>query len=468
MKEYQNFLMASLLLVGAIACTKDAIPSPLSSVTVKDGDKEVVAEIDHTAKTVKFDKFAEIDDFAAVKVNIAVANGASLVSPAADAVVDFTKQPVEIVVNDAVNDVIYSMTAKKPDPFKGVKVGGKPASVEGINITLPYDKETMDITRLKLDIALRKGANVVKPAEAVFDFSVKTTQGLTISYLGKDYIYQVRLEGYDPDSNPLVKAGWRSANDFYGSLPKHITIYKNEKLGKTKDQTGFLAEIGKGGKMLALGNGNSAYKSINEVAELPEAKDYPVIVNGISGINQAIISDGGFVYSSGSTFPCLAQEEDGTFVLCLQAREPLPAAPWWKSSLFMLDIDGTTKLKEGWVPKNLIGGYYMVMANGKAMTAAEMGKTGLYNNWFDGDAVHSREFIGLKKDGTVYVFVCGRGKDGNGGLAMKEVVDIMILAGCDRAMTLEGSTSANMLINGKKTDEYNDGTKQMKAIICFR
>ena len=188
MKEYQNFLMASLLLVGAIACTKDAIPSPLSSVTVKDGDKEVVAEIDHTAKTVKFDKFAEIDDFAAVKVNIAVANGASLVSPAADAVVDFTKQPVEIVVNDAVNDVIYSMTAKKPDPFKGVKVGGKPASVEGINITLPYDKETMDITRLKLDIALRKGANVVKPAEAVFDFSVKTTQGLTISYLGKDYI----------------------------------------------------------------------------------------------------------------------------------------------------------------------------------------------------------------------------------------------------------------------------------------
>ena len=134
----------------------------------------------------------------------------------------------------------------------------------------------------------------------------------------------------------------------------------------------------------------------------------------------------------------------------------------------MLDIDGTSKLKEGWVPQNLISGYYMVVANGKAMTAAEMGKTGLYNNWFDGDAVHSREFIGLKEDGTVYVFVCGRGKDGNGGLAMKEVVDIMILAGCDRAMTLEGSTSANMLINGKKTDEYNDGTKQMKAIICFR
>lgn len=256
MIKFQKLLMATVFLAGAISCSKDAIPSPLSSVTVKDGDKEVMAEINHTAKTVKFDKFAGIDDFAAVKVSITVVNGATLVSPAAEAVVDFTKQPVEIVVNDAVNDVTYSMTAKTPDPFKSVKVGGKSANVDGINITIPYDKETMDITRLKLDIALRKGAKIVKPAESVFDFSVKTTQGLTISYLGKDYIYQVRLEGYDPDSNPLVKAGWRSANDFYGSLPKHITIYKNEKLGKTKDQTGFLAEIGKGGKMLALGKGN--------------------------------------------------------------------------------------------------------------------------------------------------------------------------------------------------------------------
>ena len=25
-----------------------------------------------------------------------------------------------------------------------------------------------------------------------------------------------------------------------------------------------------------------------------------------------------------------------------------------------------------------------------------------------------------------------------------------------------------VMLNGKKTDEYNDGTKQMKAIICFR
>lgn len=110
----------------------------------------------------------------------------------------------------------------------------------------------------------------------------------------------------------------------------------------------------------------------------------------------------------------------------------------------------------------------MVLANGKAMTAEEMGKTGLWNDWFDGDAVHAREFIGLTKDGTVYVFVCGRGKDGNGGLAMKDVVDIMILAGCDRAMTLEGSRSANMLINGKKTVEENDGTKVVKALVCFK
>lgn len=457
-----------LLVAGAVACTKDAVPSPLSGVTVQDGAKEVKAVIDHSAKTVKFDKFAEIDDFAAVKVNITVAKGATLVSPAADAVVDFTKQPVEIVVNDGNGDVKYSMTAKNPDPFKSISVGGKPAVVDGINITLPYDKETMDITKLKLEIVLRSGAKVVKPADAVFDFSVKTTQALTISYLNKDFIYQVRLEGYDPDSNPLVKAGWRNANDFYGSLPKHMTIYKNEKLGKSKDQTGFLLEIGKGGQMLALGNGNSKFHNINDAAKLPETKDYPVIVNGISGINQAIFSNGKCVYSSGSTYPCLAQEKDGSFVLCPQARVPLPAEPWWKPSLYMLDLDGKTKLKEDWVPQNLIGGYYMVVANGKAMTADEMKKTGLYNNWFDGDAPHAREFFGLTKDGTVYVFVCGRGKDGNGGLAMKEVVDIMLLAGCDRAMTLEGSDSANMLINGKKTDEYNDGTKDMNAIVCFK
>lgn len=468
MKKLQFFSMAALLLVGAIACTKDPVPSPLSSVIVQDGNKTVSATIDHTAKTVKFDKFAELDDFAAVKVSIAVAEGASLVSPAADAVVDFTKQPVKIVVNDGVNDQTYSMTAKTPDPFKSITVAGKPAVVDGINITLPYDKETMDITKLKLDIVLRKGAAVVNPEGAVFDFSVKTTQGLTISYLNKDYIYQVRLEGYDPDSNPLVKAGWRSANDFYGSLSKHITIYKNDKLGKAKDQTGFLAEIGKGGKMLALGKGNDAYKCINDAVQLPEAKDYPIIVNGISGINQAIFSEGQFVYSSGATFVCLAQEPDGSFVLCPQAREPLPTAPWWKPSVSMLDLDGKTIIKEGWVPHNLFGGYYMVLANGKAMTAEEMGKTGLWNDWFDGDAVHAREFIGLTKDGTVYVFVCGRGKDGNGGLAMKEVVDIMILAGCDRAMTLEGSRSANMLINGKKTVEENDGTKVVKALVCFK
>ena len=80
MKKLQFFSMAALLLVGAIACTKDPVPSPLSSVIVQDGNKTVSAAIDHTAKTVKFDKFAELDDFAAVKVSIAVAKGASLVS----------------------------------------------------------------------------------------------------------------------------------------------------------------------------------------------------------------------------------------------------------------------------------------------------------------------------------------------------------------------------------------------------
>ena len=90
--------------------------------------------------------------------------------------------------------------------------------------------------------------------------------------------------------------------------------------------------------MLALGKGNDAYKCINDAVQLPEAKDYPIIVNGISGINQAIFSEGQFVYSSGATFVCLAQEPDGSFVLCPQARVPLPTAPWWKPSVSMLTI----------------------------------------------------------------------------------------------------------------------------------
>lgn len=381
-----KYLGLALLTLGAISCSsskdddpvKNPILQPIQEVIAKDGTAEVKAEIDHAARTIKLPSFVNTEDMSAVEVKFTIKEGAKLIKPAPISTLDFTKQPIEVVVNNAVRDLTYSMTAEKP---------------------------------------------VI---------------------------------------NPIKKAGFEPAEQF-GNLPEHIKIFTNKKLGDGKDAQGFLVEVTKGAKFSMLGTGDykNNGKSIADWAKIE--KDWIIYMDGICGMKCATIKDSKILYSSGSVYPVFAVEKDGTFVVCPQKHQKDDKGNYVN---FLEKLDNKAKLlKKDWMPETAMGGYYMVAADGKAMTDEEMKVTGMFNSWFQGDAPHGREFIGVNKDGDkAYFFVNGV----KNGLSMRAVVDIMLQVGCHNVMTMEGASSANFLVRGQKGIEENDGAKVTSCVLVIK
>ncbi len=374
----------SMMILGAVACTKngveptkDPVLRPIRQVVAMDGQKEVAAEIDHAARTIKFAAFENVEDLSAVDVKFKVAEGATLVSPKEVAKLDLTKA-VEVVVNNAVINLTYTMTAEKPV------------------------------------------------------------------------------------LNPVKKAGFEPAEN-YGNFPEHLKLYVNNKLGADKKVIGYLAEISKGATISVLGNGDNnaePKKTIMDWAN--EQKDWTFYFNCLSGMKSATVVDEKLIYSSGSPFPVFAVDNDGSFTVCPQRHKKVDGK--YVDVLEKLDLTGKV-INDNWLPKVACGGYYMVAANGKALSDEEMKKTGAFNTWFNGDATAGREFIGVNKAGDkAYCLVVGNAE---GGLSMREAVAVMLSVGCENVMTLEGSSSANMLVRGQETVKM-EKFKTMSSILVVK
>ena len=433
-----NYLGLGLMILGAMACTKDPIASPIAKATAQDGANVVEGKINDAALSIKFGKLVDVDDFTAVKVTLVAAEGASIQSPGET--VDFSK-PVPVLVNNGVSDVTYVMTAEAPDPIKSILVGDKAAKIDGTNIALEYDANTMYADNIELTVNLRKGAAVKTPEKLVFDFTAQSTHKLVVTYLGKEFVYAVRLAGFEMQENLYEKAGWVNASEDFGSLPKYITVYKNKKLLGTKNE-GVIVELDKRATLSVYGKGNENTFKLRDCYKAHN--DAIIMLAGINGINQATISDSKVIYASGSAYPVLAQLTDGSFVLTPQkhAKE----GDQYINNLIRLGADGKTVVEAKWLPKNAFGGYFMVATGGKRMERADMAKTGVTPDagWFD--KTYSRELVGVTKDGKAVLFVCDQV---DGGVDMNKAIDMMTAVGCMEVMSLEGSGSPDLLINGK-------------------
>ena len=77
-----------------------------------------------------------------------------------------------------------------------------------------------------------------------------------------------------------------------------------------------------------------------------------------------------------------------------------------------------------------------------------------------------REFLGVNKAGDkAYLFVNGKAND---GLSMKEVRDILVACGAYDVMSVQGSTSANMLIRGNKVLPENLQEKKTANVLVIK
>lgn len=455
-----RLIVCSLIALGAIACTKEpvSVSEPLSTVTAKDGSKSVTAKIDHAAKTVKFSKFAAVEDITAVSVTFTAAEGASMVTPAEPTVdIDFSKQPFNIVVNDGVNDITYAMTAGLPDAIKSISVGGEAAVVEGTSIKLPFPEGAFP-NEIEATVELRKGAVIdgVQGKVIKFDFFKNEKPQLSVKYCGTTTTYTVSLTGYNPADYLVQKAGWKNVNKDFGEIPAGIKIYKHTTLGADKNNTAFLCEVDKRAHMHVFGSGwggkwedyKSGFKATAEANP-----DVNVIIAGVDGQDQPTAHKGKLVMSPGSVLPVAVQEDDGTFNIYLQRHAPKEGGNGWEPFFYKLADDAKTVVDKKWLPKEAFGGCYMVIMGGKKLDEATRKATALPNgysaDWWTSPS--AREFIGVTKDGKLYAFVSELDKNNAGGLHMEEVCDIMLAIGCDRAMTLEGSGSPDMLVNQKMT-----------------
>ncbi|WP_187117258.1 DUF5000 domain-containing lipoprotein [Parabacteroides bouchesdurhonensis] len=120
-----------IILSGAILCTllnltschedglDDSIPlnpvmTPIKSVTAQDGDETVAAVITDKNKTIEL-SLKNLTSLSNVDIHLSISKRAKLVSPADSILTVDLTQPYEIVVNNLIKDVTYTLTASIPE-----------------------------------------------------------------------------------------------------------------------------------------------------------------------------------------------------------------------------------------------------------------------------------------------------------------------------------------------------------------
>ena len=362
-----------------------------------------------------------------------------------------------------------AQTKKEPvlQPIKSViAMDGKKevaAKIDHLEKTIKFESfvNTDDMSAVEVKIEVAEGAKLVSPS-AVATVDLTKDVKVVVNNNVKDLEYVMTAD--KPVLNPIKEAGFDVAEEF-GALPEHIKVYKSNKLGTNKDESGWIVEIKKGATLSLAGNGSTGSATcLKDVVKAQ--KGWNIYMNGICGMKSCNWNDGKYNYSSGSTFGAFAVTKDGKFQIAPQKRFQKADKSY---TISKLDAKGKV-VKEDWGAELQLamGGTAVMVLDGQVLSAEEQKATdgGYSFGWWNGNAAHAREALGVNKEGTAaYFFICG---NDHGGLSMKQVQDLMVQIKSHSVLFMEGSHSANIFVNGQQTWKNNDGSKAASNIIMVK
>ena len=262
------------------------------------------------------------------------------------------------------------------------------------------------------------------------------------------------------EESVALKLGYQDVTADY-QVPSYMKIYRHSfALGK-KPNAAVVVELKKGAKMTHLGATDIV------AARETYGDEYPVLISGSTSMpTHTTVRNGEITIGQELTYPCFAQNADGSFEVI-----------WQKTiggKLQKINKDGSV-LEDNWKPQALVDGFLMITWDGKAQTEAEACKPGgmTGTGWY-GSTSCGRAAVGIRENGTLVLFVSD-GQDGvnGGGLTMDELSQHMADLQCKAAVCLEGSSSPDLIITKvdmvKNKNRFKvDGTPTGKAGKVFQ
>lgn len=286
-------------------------------------------------------------------------------------------------------------------------------------------------------------------------------------------------EPVEPNS-AIVELGWSNVKEAFGTLPKHINVYKSPETLTGKKAIAYIA----------IGDMNDAiFGVLGEKTGLKKPMEF------YNESNCAIVINGGFFYENSLSliwrdgniicknndvtaedwengpywYPVLAafcEMDDGSFK-SMWTYTTLSNTTYWYAQPSPVKSETTpnenfpatgTVLKA----KTGIGGGPVLLLNGEIKNTYEeelLSDIGATAN-------RPRSAIGVTNDKKMIVFVCeGDGKTtGVAGLTTENVATVMKELGCVDAINLDGGGSSCMLVNGQETIKTSDSSGQERSV----
>lgn len=280
------------------------------------------------------------------------------------------------------------------------------------------------------------GDSVIKNIKVTEDYVEITVmldgKSQTISF--PIYKGEIQPDQPNPDDMIAEKIGYVNITDQY-NVPSYMKILRHSSVCDKIPNAAIVVELRKGATMTHLGDldivsGREAY-----------GDEYPVIINGSQSLStHSNVRNGEIHFGEEEIAPCFAQNADGTFEVIWHKTEKE------NGKLHKIGRDGSV-LVENWIPQAMVDGWMMITWDGKAQSEGEaLIPGGTPTDWYANDFSCARSAVGIRKDGTLVVFV----SDGRDlGLSMNELSQHMADLGCQAAVSLEGSSSPDIVINKK-------------------
>jgi exopolysaccharide biosynthesis protein len=401
-------LLLSFITIFAFSCEDKETSSEPFTYLVKEV-KVLNAEtrqitIDNFAHSV-FIEFGDEVDISNVEIQIKLAEGVSMVTPAnSRAIFDFSRETQSFRVKKGNTEITYRFKIKFK--FNPTLKGWQKTDMWGV---------------------LPEYLSVYKYTNSINNKNVKA------------YIAVTDMNNTTPQFTILGKAKYE------GSKPTPSQFYTNYNYPKVVMNGGYFSGNSSVGLILSKGKlVNPQQTTISRTYNGTTVNYYPT--RGAFGWNRDGTFSAHWCYTpDAKTIYCYEKPSPNGIG---KAPQPIPSATF------------PTKATV-WTPTEAIGAGPVLIKDGEYKNSweAEMfdeasGVGPTYNN--------PRSAIGYTPSGYLIFFVCeGRNKtESIPGLTLQEVANILLEIGCSEAINLDGGGSSCLLINGKETIKPSDGNQR--------
>ena len=408
--EHMKFIpfFAILLLPFTFSCGENNHTTPgddkyVLDVKVLSSENVDTIVIDNFAHFISFD-FGKGADLSNVELEITLAEGVTLVSPASlHATFNFNESP-SIIVKANGKEITYPLkyTYYVPD-FN------------------PTDKgwvQSTDFGSLPAYLSVYKYSKDIngKSVQAYIAVANMNDANARFTILGEAKGYNTPTQFYQNNSQPKVvlNGGYFWDGSSLGLIIRNGVTIKNHQ--------------------------PMAYRTVNSVSTVyyPTTGVFGLNADGTFTTNWSYSTDAQTLYTYTSPSPNKTGETPQAF----------PSATF--------PTIGTK-----WTPKDAIGAGPILIKGGvyKNLWDYEMFDSA---SGIGATSTNPRSAIGYLPSGYLVIFVCeGRNMTAlTPGLTLKNVADLFLELGCTEALNLDGGGSSCMLINGKETIKPSDGTQR--------